>query len=96
MAVNITSYSPVTASWTDDPMTVRDLQGRAVLFVNDLSNDWDHGSKGEFLIFEGLIMLGQDHKPIKEYPGAPLTVCSRPHPSFVEGLRRTFGMTYYE
>lgn len=77
-------------------MTVRDLKGRPVLLMDNQPDDWEEHRNGKFLIVDGLVLLDQDHHPIKDYPGVPLTVCSQPHPGFVEGLRRTYGMTHYE
>lgn len=96
MGLDITSYSPLTQSWTDDPRTVIDRKGRQVLLLPAPPKDWVHNPKCEYLIRDGLVMLGQDNMPIKRYDGAPLTISSRPPPWLMEGLRRVLGMTYEE
>lgn len=96
MGLNYNSYSPFTKEWNEDRGSVKDHQGRQVFFMNRRPNDLKHNPECGFLAFEGLVMLDHRNKPIKNYPGAPLTLKTNPAPWLMEGLKRCLGMTYQE
>lgn len=96
MSLNYTSYSPVTQDWTSDPASIRDLKGRQVCLMRSPPADWTHNPKTEFLTHEGLFILDENNRPIKDFPGAPLALSNKAPAHLLEGLRRTFGMTIPE
>ena len=92
---NYTSYSPITQGWNDDNLrSMRDSQGRHAFLMPDPPPDWQHNPYSGYMMYNGLVMLDQNNRPVKDYPGAPLTVSYDAKASLIEGLRRYFGMTY--
>ena len=96
MSLNYTSYSPVTQDWTSDPASIRDLKGRQVCLMRHPPADWTHNPKTGFLTHEGLVVLDENNRPVKDFPGAPLALSNKVPAYLLEGLRRTFGMTIPE
>ena len=96
MSLNYTSYSPVTQGWTSDPASIRDLKGRQVCLMRHPPADWTHNPKTGFLTHEGLVILDENNRPVKNFPGAPLALSNKVPAYLLEGLRRTFGMTIPE
>lgn len=98
MSLDITSHNQITQGWSDDdPSTVRDSEGRQVLLMSTPPADWMHNPTCGYLMCDGLVMLDQNDRPIKDYPGAPRTMGSKKSQSpaiVLEGLRRLLGMTY--
>lgn len=92
---NYTSYSPITQGWNDDDLrSMTDSRGRHAFLMPAAPPDWEHNPSSGYLMCDGLVMLDQNNRPVKEYPGAPLTLSYDAPASLVEGLRRYFGMTY--
>lgn len=76
-----------------------DSKGRHAFLMPTPPKDWIEGPDRASLTCDGLIMLDQNNRPVKDYPGAPLTLGSQNIGSpgwLIEGLRRYFGMTYPE
>ena len=99
MSSDYTSYSPVTCNWTDDPRSITDSEGQEVMFLPARPPHLPHNPECDFLMCEGLIMLDQDDKPVKAYPGAPRTLASDVIQSpgyLLQGLRSILGMTVEE
>ena len=99
MPLDITSYCPITRDWTEDPHTMRDSKGRQALLIPQRPADWKHNPKHGHLMYEGLVLLDQNDRPIEDHPGAPLTMGSSSSdlPGYlILGLQRYFGMTYSE
>ena len=96
MSSDYTSYSSVTCSWTDDPSSIKDSEGQEVLFLSARPPHLPHNPECGHLMCEGLIMLDQDNKPIKAYPGAPRTLASDAPAYLLQGLRSVLGMTVEE
>ena len=92
---NYTSYSPLTQGWNDDNLrSMRDSHGRHAFLMPNPPPDWQHNPNSGYMMYNGLVMLDQNNRPVKDYPGAPLTLSYDAKASLVEGLRRYFGMTY--
>ena len=92
---NYTSYSPITQGWNDDNLwSMRDSRGRHAFLMPAPPTDWQHNPHSGYLTYNGLVMLDQNNRPVKDYPGAPLTLSYDATASLIEGLRRYFGMTY--
>ena len=96
MSNNYTSYSPFTCDWTADPASVRDSKGRQVHFLPTRPTDLPSDPKCGYLMCEGLVMLDQNDRVIKAYPGAPRTLSTALPGWMIESLKRVFGMTYPE
>lgn len=99
MSLDRTSYSPITRGWTDDPHSMRDSKGRQAFLMPEHPADWKHNPKCDYLMFDGLILLDQNDRPMKDYPGAPLTLGNDQSelPGYlIIGLQRYFGMTFSE
>ena len=99
MSENITSYSPVTRSWTEDPHSIKDSKGREVMYLTARPQDLPHNPKCGYLMCERLVMLDHNNRPIKAYPGAPRTLAAdtvEPRAFLLEGLRRVLGMTIFD
>ena len=97
MSLNYTSYSPRLQDWTEDPRSIRDSKGRQVCLMQRPPADYKRGPKCEkYLMCSGLVMLNDNNRPIKDYPGAPLTLSNDSPPYILEGLRRCCGMTVFE
>lgn len=96
MTLNYTSYSPITQGWTDDLSSMKDSKGRDTLWLPSPPPDYVHMPKCGYLMFEGLVMLDDNNRPIKDFPGAPLTLETKVPGHLLEGLRRYFGMTHSE
>ncbi|CAD6591572.1 MAG: hypothetical protein ASARMPREDX12_005259 [Alectoria sarmentosa] len=93
MGLNYTSYSPLTQGWIDASDAVRDSKGRQVLSMPARPADLKHNPKCDYLIFEGLVMLDQNNRPIKDYPGVPLTLSKDISDTLIAALRKCLGMT---
>ena len=92
---NYTSYSAITQGWNDDNLTsMTDSQGRHAFLMPASPPDWVHNPPTGYVMCDGLVMLDHNNRPIKDYPGAPLTLSHDAPASLIEGLRRYFGMTY--
>ena len=97
MSLNYTSYSPKLQDWTEDPRSIRDSKGRQVCLMRRPPADYKRGPKCEkYLMCSGLVMLNDNNRPIKDYPGVPLTLSNDSPPYVLEGLRRCCGMTVFE
>ena len=94
--MDYTSYSPLTRDWTPDPHSIKDRKGRKVMMLSRPPLDWASNLKTSPLMFEGLIILDINNMPIRDFPGAPLTLKSTEEEWYLEGLRRCFGMTVHE
>ena len=91
MSLDYTSYSPITSNWTQDPSSIIDSKGRQVALMSRPA-DWTHNPKTSYLEYEGLVMLDHNNQPVKDYPGAPLTLSTKAPPHLLLGLQRCFGM----
>ena len=94
--LNYISYSPITSVWTEDPHSVKDGEGQEVLYLTEPPAYWTHNPKCDSLMYEGLIVLDVNGRPIKAYPGAPLTLSVETPDYILLGLHRVFGMTMPE
>ena len=97
MSLNYTSYSPKIQDWTEDPRSIRDSKGRQVCLMQYRPADHKHRSTcDKFLMCSGFVMLNDNNRPVKDYPGVPLTLSNESPPYILEGLRRCFQMTVFE
>ena len=97
IGLNYTSFSPLVDSWSEARLdSVMDSQGNAVFFLPKRPPYLKRTFKGDPLIFDDLVMLDHKNKPVRNYPGAPLTLDSRERAFVLDGLRRTLGMTVRE
>ena len=96
MSEDYTSYSPIVHSWTKDLSTIKDRHGRAVFSMDTPPEDWVHNPRRRHLMEGDLVVLDPNHRPLKDFPWAPLTISTRISPWLAEGLRRVFGMTFSE
>ena len=96
MSLDFTSYSPLMLGWSADPDSIQDSKGRLVCRMERPPKDWSHNPRTGYLEHDGLVMLDQNNRPIKDFPGAPRTLKGTAPPWEVEGLRRSLGMTYWE
>ena len=88
MGTNLTSYSPLIQSWTEDPDTVLDSKGRRVFTMKNPPIDWIDEPPYGHLTYNGLIMLDYENRPVKDIPGLPLTLSGETKAWLLEGLRR--------
>ena len=98
MSEDYTSYSPLTQGWNNDMdvSTVRDSKGRQVFLMPEAPTDYTPKPRCGYLMFEGLFILDDNNRPIKDYPGAPLTLSTQAPACLMEALRRVLGMTIFE
>ena len=85
---NITSFSPFTQGWTENPNSVLDSKGRRVFDMETFPIDWVGEPRYGHLTLDGLIMLDFDNRAVKDIPGLPLTLSTGCDPWLLEGLRR--------
>ncbi len=93
---NYTSYSPVTREWTADPASVTDSKGRQVHFLPTRPVDLHYNPADGYLKCDGLVLLDQNNRAIKAFPGAPRTLSTETPGWLLESLRRVFDMSYPE
>ena len=82
------------ASWGN----ILDHAGNEVMYAVEkpVTNDPILPEPGQYMIYNGLIMLDPDDHPIRDYPGAPRTLSSKVEAGRIEALRRVFGMQLYD
>ena len=91
MSLDYTSYSPVTSNWTQVPYSITDGKDRQGPLISRPA-DWTHSPKTAYLEYEGLLMRDYNNQPVKDYPGAPLTLSTKAPPHLLLRLQRCFGM----
>lgn len=96
MSTDYTSYSPITAGWTEDPSSMKDEDGGDTLWLPTRPAGRKHNPDCGYLTYDGRVLLDENNRAIKSYPGAPLTLHSKVPGYFLCGLRRYFGMTHSE
>ena len=89
LGTNLTSFSPLTRGWTEDPNSMLDSKGRRVFDMETSPSDWVKEPRYGHLTFNGLIMLDHDNRAVKDIPGLPLTLSTSSQNGWLlEGLRR--------
>ena len=74
--------------WSEDRDTVRDSKGRRVFDMENPPTGWDDDPPYGHLIYNKLIMLDHEDRPVRDIPGLPLTLATTTRGWQLEGLRR--------
>ena len=96
MGDDLTSFSPLTQGWNEDPNSVLDSQGRRVFTMKKRPTGWIRRAQYGPLIYNGLVMLDYKDNPVRDIPGIPLTLATQAPAWLLAGLRRCIDLTVDE